>query len=75
MITDARLEPEYVYEENPPEVEEIQCPEEQFFSCAGWRTRGEMLEHYKEAHPEYGATDIDAIEVLFEQERSRRHDR
>lgn len=68
-------EPEYAYEENPPEVEEIQCPEEQYLGCAEWMNRTELLAHYISAHPEYGATDAEAIDVIFEQERTRRYGR
>lgn len=70
-----KLEPDYVYEENPPEVAEMQCPEEQYLSCGEWFDRGELLKHYQEIHPEYAGTDTDAIEVIFEQERTRRYGR
>jgi hypothetical protein len=67
--------PDYVYEETPPEVDEMRCPEEQYLSCCEWMDRGEMLGHYLSFHKEYGATDMEAIEVIFEQERSRRYQR
>ena len=67
--------PDYVYEDAPPEIAEMLCPEEQYLSCCEYMDRADMLEHYKTIHPEYGATDRDAIEVLFEQELTRRYDR
>jgi hypothetical protein len=67
--------PDYVYEDAPPEIAEMRCPEEQYLSCCEYMERGEMLKHYVEIHSEYGATDMNAIEVLFEQERIRRCER
>lgn len=69
-VPDHQLDPED--EAEPMHVEEMQCPEEQHLSCAGWRTRSEMLEHYKKDHAEYGAMDMEAIEVIFDQEAERR---
>jgi hypothetical protein len=73
MIPDYKLEPDYVYEKEQPDVYEIQCPEEQFISCCQWMDRDELLRHYQKLHPEYGATDKEAIEIIFEQERQRRY--
>lgn len=66
--------PEYEKDE-VPEVEEMQCPEEQKLTCADYFDRRHLLAHYITEHPEYGATDMEAIEVIFEQERSRRYGR
>ena len=71
-MKDYRIEPEYVYQTDPPNVEEMVCPEEQFISCLKWMNREEMLTHYQEVHAEYGATNVGDIEVLFEAERERR---
>lgn len=71
----AERNPDYVYEENPPEVDEMQCPEAEFFSCKEWMNRTELLKHYLEVHPIYIATDADAVDVIFEQERTRRYGR
>jgi len=56
-------------------VDEMQCPEEQFISCGIWMNKGELLKHYQEFHSEYQAMDYDAMDVIFEQERTRRYDR
>lgn len=74
-MNDAKLEPDYVYQQDPPEVEEMQCPEEQYLSCAEWMNKTEMLAHYISVHPEYIAMDHDAMDVIFEQERNRRYPR
>lgn len=74
-MRDAQLEPDYVYEENPPEVEEMQCPEEQFLSCAKWFDREELLNHYEQEHSQYSGMDKEAVDVIFEQERTRRYGR
>lgn len=72
---DPERNPEYVYDEAPPEVAEMQCPEEQFLGCATWMDRTEMLKHYKEFHAADYNTDTDAIETIFEAERIRRYER
>lgn len=74
-MNDAKLEPDYVYRTDPPEVEEMQCPEEQYLGCAEWMNKTELLAHYISTHPEYGATDTEAVDVIFEQERTRRYGR
>lgn len=79
MIPDAKLEPDYVYEENPPEVDEIQCPEHgtegEKIACFEWMNRTELLAHYLKEHPQYWGTEPKDIDIHFEQERSRRYGR
>lgn len=75
---DPERNPDYVYDENLsniPDVDEMQCPEEQFLGCAIWMDRTEMLKHYKEFHAADYNTDTDAIETIFEAERIRRYER
>ena len=68
--------PDYVYEENPPEVSEIMCPEGSHFPCREWpRNCSELLAHYERYHPEYGYTKLFDMEQYFEQERTRRYGR
>lgn len=66
--------PEYEKDE-VPEIDEMQCPEEQYLTCANWFERDELLKHYQEVHPEYRGMDHDAMDVIFEQERTRRYGR
>lgn len=75
MIPDTKLEPDYVYQQDPPEVWEIQCPESQFFSCKEWMDREQLLKHYHEMHSQYKGTTTQDIEIHFEQERERRYGR
>lgn len=75
MIPDAKLEPEYVYQENPPEVKELQCQEDTKIGCQDWMTPLEMFRHYQVHHPEYGATKQEDVNVFFEVERTRRYGR
>lgn len=78
-MMDAKLEPDYVYEENPPEVARMRCPELgtrcETLVCEFEMDTEELLAHYKECHPQYWGTDIEDIEIHFEQERTRRYGR
>jgi len=73
MIPDAKLEPEYCYEENPPEIWEMKCPEVQYFACQQWMDREQLLKHYKEYHTAYWGMGTQDIEALFEEEREKRY--
>lgn len=75
LAGNAERNPDYVYEENPPEVWEIQCPESQYFSCKEWMDRAELLAHYKEVHSVYSGVTPEDIEIHFEQERERKYGR
>lgn len=75
MIPDAKQEPDYVYQESPPEVAEMRCPEEQYLSCCQWFSPHGLLKHYEDFHKEYKGMDADALDVIFEQERIWRYGR
>lgn len=76
-------EPEYVYEDAPPEVWEIQCPlfdskipSFAQFACAEWMNRDELTKHMRHFHyQEYEVRDNPDVEVFFENERERRYGR
>jgi hypothetical protein len=57
------------------DIYQMECPEQEFFSCKMQMTHPEMLRHYVCNHPKYHATDGEAIKVIFEAERKRRYGR
>jgi hypothetical protein len=79
MIPDAKLEPDDVYEDDLPEVWEIQCPERITNSaqidCLESMNREELLKHYQLHHKEYQYDRISDLETYFDHERTRRYGR
>ena len=75
-MRDAQLEPDYVYETDPPEVIEMQCPEGSTFDCKDLYDRPGLWNHYVAMHGHtHGIPTKEEIEVLFENERERRYGR